>query len=103
MLSILHTAVGTWTLFLYTVRVDKTAISSQSDMYKCVYSQLPRLYNIYKEMGILDSFESILYNVFKPLFEVTVDPASHPQLHVFLKFVWIYLSLSLSLVLLLDM
>lgn len=49
--------------------------------------QLPRLYNIYKEMGILDSFESILYNVFKPLFEVTVDPASHPQLHVFLKFV----------------
>ena len=42
-------------------------------------------------MGILESFESILYNVFKPLFEVTVDPASHPQLHVFLKFVRILL------------
>lgn len=50
-------------------------------------AQLPRLYNIYKEMGILESFESILYNVFKPLFEVTVDPTSHPQLHVFLKYV----------------
>jgi hypothetical protein len=38
-------------------------------------------------MGILESFESILFNVFKPLFEVTIDPATHPQLHVFLKFV----------------
>lgn len=47
--------------------------------------QLPRLYNVYKEMGILTSFETILSNVFIPLFEVTVDPASHPQLHVFLK------------------
>jgi AMP deaminase len=54
-------------------------------------SQLPRLYSIYKEMGILDSFESILYNVFKPLFEVTIDPASHPDLHVFLKYVRVLL------------
>ncbi|KAL6998439.1 AMP deaminase [Sarracenia purpurea var. burkii] len=47
--------------------------------------QLPRLYNIYKEMGIVTSFQNILDNIFLPLFEVTVDPASHPQLHVFLK------------------
>nr|XP_043635920.1 AMP deaminase-like [Erigeron canadensis] len=47
--------------------------------------QLPRLYNIYKEMGIVTSFQTILDNIFLPLFEVTVDPASHPQLHVFLK------------------
>ncbi|GJY04154.1 AMP deaminase-like protein [Tanacetum coccineum] len=47
--------------------------------------QLPRLYNIYKEMGIVTSFQTILDNVFLPLFEVTVDPSSHPQLHVFLK------------------
>ncbi|GAA0150326.1 deaminase [Lithospermum erythrorhizon] len=47
--------------------------------------QLPRLYNIYKEMGIVTSFQNILDNVFLPLFEVTVDPDSHPQLHVFLK------------------
>ncbi|XP_058737048.1 AMP deaminase-like [Vicia villosa] len=47
--------------------------------------QLPRLYNVYKEMGIVMSFQNILDNIFIPLFEVTVDPDSHPQLHVFLK------------------
>jgi len=47
--------------------------------------QLPRLYNVYKEMGIVTSFQNLLDNVFIPLFEVTVDPSSHPQLHVFLK------------------
>jgi AMP deaminase len=47
--------------------------------------QLPRLYQIYKEMGILGSFENILENMFMPLFEVTVNPSSHPQLHVFLE------------------
>ncbi|GLT40015.1 hypothetical protein SLA2020_141750 [Shorea laevis] len=46
--------------------------------------QVPRLYNVYKQMGILKSFQNILDNVFVPLFEVTVDPSSHPQLHVFL-------------------
>ncbi|XP_068668368.1 AMP deaminase-like [Aristolochia californica] len=47
--------------------------------------QLPRLYNVYKEMGIVTSFQNILDNIFLPLFEVTADPDSHPQLHVFLK------------------
>ncbi|KAG9142537.1 hypothetical protein Leryth_011630 [Lithospermum erythrorhizon] len=47
--------------------------------------QLPRLYNLYKEMGIVSSFQNILDNIFLPLFEVTVNPESHPQLHVFLK------------------
>ncbi|KAG8377040.1 hypothetical protein BUALT_Bualt09G0126700 [Buddleja alternifolia] len=47
--------------------------------------QLPRLYNVYKEMGIVTSFQNILDNIFLPLFEVTIDPDSHPQLHVFLK------------------
>ncbi|EXB63797.1 AMP deaminase [Morus notabilis] len=47
--------------------------------------QLPRLYNVYKNMGIVTSFQNILDNVFIPLFEVTIDPNSHPQLHVFLK------------------
>ncbi|MFS8031669.1 putative AMP deaminase [Helianthus anomalus] len=46
--------------------------------------QLPRLYNIYKSMGTVTSFQNILDNVFIPLFEVTVDPKSHPQLHIFL-------------------
>ncbi|KAJ4772712.1 AMP deaminase [Rhynchospora pubera] len=47
--------------------------------------QIPRLYNVYKEMGTVTSFQNLLDNIFLPLFEVTVDPDSHPQLHVFLK------------------
>lgn len=47
--------------------------------------QLPRLYNVYKGMGIVTSFQDMLDNIFNPLFEVTIDPSSHPQLHVFLK------------------
>ncbi|XP_028792560.1 probable AMP deaminase [Neltuma alba] len=46
--------------------------------------QLPRLYNVYKKMGTVTSFQNILDNVFIPLFEATVDPNSHPQLHLFL-------------------
>ncbi|XP_065860899.1 probable AMP deaminase [Euphorbia lathyris] len=49
--------------------------------------QLPRLYNVYKQMGTVKSFQTILDNVFIPLFEVTVNPSSHPQLHVFLMWV----------------
>lgn len=47
--------------------------------------QIPRLYNVYKEMGIVTSFQNMLDNIFLPLFEVTVDPNSHPHLHLFLK------------------
>lgn len=47
--------------------------------------QIPRLYNIYKETGVIDSFEDMLANLFEPLFEVTANPESHPQLHVFLS------------------
>ncbi|XP_042052918.1 AMP deaminase-like isoform X2 [Salvia splendens] len=46
--------------------------------------QLPRLYNIYRSMGTVTSFQNILDNIFLPLFEVTVDPNSHPHLHLFL-------------------
>lgn len=46
--------------------------------------QLPRLYSVYKQMGTVTSFQNILDNVFIPLFEVTINPSSHPQLHVFL-------------------
>lgn len=46
--------------------------------------QLPRLYNVYRSMGTVTSFQTILDNVFIPLFEVTINPESHPQLHVFL-------------------
>ncbi|ORZ13685.1 hypothetical protein BCR42DRAFT_378030 [Absidia repens] len=47
--------------------------------------QIPRLYNIYKSSGIINSFEDVIQNLFEPLFEVTHDPSSHPELHVFLQ------------------
>ncbi|KAL4437014.1 hypothetical protein ABPG75_004153 [Micractinium tetrahymenae] len=47
--------------------------------------QVPRLYNVYKEQGIIENFEQLLSNIFLPLFEVTQDPNSHPQLHLFLQ------------------
>ena len=50
--------------------------------------QIPRLYDIYKAQGLIDNFEQLLDNIFTPLFEVTVDPNTHPQLHLFLKTVW---------------
>ncbi|KAG6831732.1 hypothetical protein H0H87_004001 [Tephrocybe sp. NHM501043] len=47
--------------------------------------QVPRLYDVYKASGSVDTFEDIVINVFRPLFEVTKDPSSHPELHVFLQ------------------
>jgi AMP deaminase len=49
------------------------------------HMQIPRLYAVYKEQGIIETFEQMLDNIFTPLFEVTKDPTSHPQLHLFLK------------------
>ena len=47
--------------------------------------QIPRLYNVYKEQGLIETFSQMLENIFLPLFEVTADPESHPQLHIFLQ------------------
>ena len=47
--------------------------------------QIPRLYNIYKASNTIESFEDVIRNIFTPLFEVTKDPSSHPELHIFLK------------------
>ena len=49
--------------------------------------QLPRLYNIYKDQGIIENFQQMLENIFQPLFECTRDPSKHPQLHIFLSHV----------------
>lgn len=49
------------------------------------FIQIPRLYNIYKASNNVNSFQDIIDNVFQPLFEVTKDPSSHPELHVFLQ------------------
>lgn len=63
---------------------------------------MPRNFHIYKRNGFVDNFEEIirskfnplllcwsafdgLVDVFQPLFEVTKDPRTHPELHVFLQ------------------
>lgn len=47
--------------------------------------QVPRLYNIYKESGTIFAYRDIITNLFQPLFEVSLDPTSHPDLHIFLQ------------------
>ncbi|KAF9315013.1 AMP deaminase [Podila horticola] len=47
--------------------------------------QVPRLYNVYKATKTVENFEQVIQNIFKPLFEVTRDPSSHPKLHIFLQ------------------
>ncbi|KAL9045168.1 MAG: hypothetical protein Q9214_001753 [Letrouitia sp. 1 TL-2023] len=46
--------------------------------------QVPRLYYLYKEQGLVQNFEQLIINIFQPLYEVTQNPASHPKLHAFL-------------------
>ncbi|CAI4225945.1 unnamed protein product [Auanema sp. JU1783] len=47
--------------------------------------QIPRLYDIYKSKNMIKNFDEILDNIFTPLFEVTNDPSTHPDLYRFLQ------------------
>jgi len=47
--------------------------------------QVPRLYDVYKDTQGMKTFEEVIINVFKPLFEATHNPQSHPKLHIFLQ------------------
>lgn len=47
--------------------------------------QVPRLYDVYKANESMKTFEQVIINVFRPLFEATANPASHPKLHIFLQ------------------
>ncbi|KAM9350584.1 AMP deaminase 2 isoform 2-T2 [Symphorus nematophorus] len=49
--------------------------------------QVPRLFDVYHTKKQLCNFQEMLENIFMPLFEVTVDPGSHPELHLFLQHV----------------
>ncbi|XP_028434415.1 AMP deaminase 3 isoform X1 [Perca flavescens] len=49
--------------------------------------QVPRIYDIFKAKKLVPNFAKMLENVFLPLFEATVNPQKHKQLHVFLKYV----------------
>ena len=41
--------------------------------------QVPRLYNIYKSIGAVDSFADVMKNLFDPLFEVKVSEESSSE------------------------
>ncbi|KAG9290943.1 hypothetical protein G9A89_011093 [Geosiphon pyriformis] len=47
--------------------------------------QVPRIYDAYISNKTINNFEDVIKNIFEPLYEVTQDPRSHPELHVFLK------------------
>ncbi|XP_061132352.1 AMP deaminase 3 isoform X2 [Syngnathus typhle] len=49
--------------------------------------QVPRIYDIFKAKNLVPNFAKMLENVFVPLFEATIHPQSHKELHVFLKYV----------------
>ncbi|XP_018579679.1 AMP deaminase 2 isoform X3 [Anoplophora glabripennis] len=49
--------------------------------------QIPRLFDIFKLNKVLNRYQEVIDNIFLPLFEVTVKPTSHPELHKFLQYV----------------
>ncbi|KAM9765761.1 AMP deaminase 3 isoform 1-T1 [Menidia menidia] len=49
--------------------------------------QVPRIYDIFKSKKLVHNFAKMLENIFLPLFEATVNPRKHRELHVFLKYV----------------
>ncbi|XP_023269853.1 AMP deaminase 2-like isoform X2 [Seriola lalandi dorsalis] len=49
--------------------------------------QVPRLFDVYHTKKQLANFQEMLENIFLPLFEVTINPRSHPELHLFLEHV----------------
>ncbi|KAM3853421.1 AMP deaminase 3 isoform 1-T1 [Vipera latastei] len=49
--------------------------------------QVPRIYDIFRAKNILPNFGKMLENIFLPLFEATINPLDHKELHLFLKFV----------------
>ena len=47
--------------------------------------QIPRIFHIWKRAKMCSNFGEMMANIFEPLFEVTIDPQSHPSLHLFLE------------------
>ena len=45
----------------------------------------PWLYGMYQSNRLLRTFAEMLDNLFAPLFEVSIDPTTHPKLHLLLQ------------------
>ncbi|XP_042197985.1 AMP deaminase 2 isoform X1 [Callorhinchus milii] len=53
----------------------------------CWLIQLPRLFDVFRTKNQLASFQDMLENIFIPIFEATINPRNHPELHLFLQHV----------------
>ncbi|XP_067915964.1 AMP deaminase 3-like [Heterodontus francisci] len=49
--------------------------------------QVPRIYNVFHKLNKVKSFEEMLDNLFRPIFEATLCPQKNKSLHLFLKYV----------------
>jgi len=49
--------------------------------------QIPRIYSVWKKIGLVKDYATIIDNFFGPLFEVTINPESDPELYKFLHYV----------------
>ena len=49
--------------------------------------QIPRIYHVYRKRGEVTSFAEFLDNIFRPLWNVSIDPMLDPELHNFLQHV----------------
>merc|ERR1711964_308047 len=59
------------------VNLAKWANNNKDDVYQDRFMwmiQLPRIFHIHKKYGKVNNFEEMLQNIFKPLFEATLDP-----------------------------
>merc|ERR1711964_411942 len=59
------------------VNLAKWANNNKKDVYQDRFMwmiQLPRIFHIHKKYGKVNNFKEMLQNIFKPLFEATLDP-----------------------------
>merc|ERR1711964_481229 len=59
------------------VNLAKWANNNKDDVYQDRFMwmiQLPRIFHIHKKYGKVNNFKEMLQNIFKPLFEATLDP-----------------------------
>ncbi|KEP67238.1 UNVERIFIED_CONTAM: AMP deaminase [Hammondia hammondi] len=46
--------------------------------------QVPRLYHVYRRLGMIRSFGELLENIFEPLYDAVRNPEEHPEVFTFL-------------------
>lgn len=67
-------------------RLDGAGASSLVDLFQSsvVNEYCSISSDVYRANGIIKNFQEFLTNLFKPLFEATINPQSHPELFCFM-------------------